>query len=753
MALQKGTVNGQPCVVDSAATSTPILNVSGDGGDIIAAAAGWIAGVRLIIDATEEAFTTVLKNKLDAIEAEADVTDATNVAAAGAVMLTTTTTASMQFVVDEDNMASNSATKVPTQQSTKAYVDTVAAAVAATVPADADDVDETATRLWLAPADQTKLDDLSAAIDSEIGDDTWQDGSLNRIGTIYLKPSGQKFVPSADTDAARGTALAAAMTAFAAGSDREMIGSRSHVCEVSAAITVTLGGERVIKGINVKAALATDFNYLCKITASSGADIQLIDTEFNHNGTNVARVSGIGDTLYLSGAGDISLLDSVVKDGPTKVASPLTDGALLRVDGGGKRIVERTKVIDPAYSCLRIHSVTSEWNDVTLDIRNYKAGTKARFLYCDSQAATTNIQSIQFRRGVWRAKGAFERNANFDSWNGDVETTYYRIRWISIVDTKWEFGEGEHTNSSGDSFLKFDDVDDWEVVNVTETHTVTGTVGTSSNMNESVITVGKCRSGKVINCRFDGYIKGAGDDPSPHRDTAPTDKTQFFCHHLLIENTALGVNANISHAVGNAVWFDHLEIVNPDWRYVVGGGSGGLRCCIQNVNGDSTPATRRSGQKITIRGSNCNIETLWEDNLGAIVRVVENVGLFACDDLKVTDNGTYGTIMSFSNASRLMASARPAEPTRLFFGRNPIMGGDILLAASDTVYSSVIKIPVTPEYEGQDCFPSLTTGVIDTDSNPSSAIIENIDRGEGGNGYAESWILNSSGVFVESRAL
>ena len=29
----------------------------------------------------------------------------------------------MSFVVDEDNMASNSATKVPTQQSVKAYVD------------------------------------------------------------------------------------------------------------------------------------------------------------------------------------------------------------------------------------------------------------------------------------------------------------------------------------------------------------------------------------------------------------------------------------------------------------------------------------------------------------------------------------------------------------------------------------------------------------------------------------------------------
>ena len=57
------------------------------------------------------------------VEDGADVTDATNVAAAGAVMESDTTTASMSFVVDEDNMSSNSDTKVPTQQSVKAYVD------------------------------------------------------------------------------------------------------------------------------------------------------------------------------------------------------------------------------------------------------------------------------------------------------------------------------------------------------------------------------------------------------------------------------------------------------------------------------------------------------------------------------------------------------------------------------------------------------------------------------------------------------
>jgi hypothetical protein len=72
---------------------------------------------------TDGAMSAEDKTKLDGIEPLADVTDATNVNAAGAVMNSDTTTAAMNFVIDEDTMVSDSATKVPTQQSVKAYVD------------------------------------------------------------------------------------------------------------------------------------------------------------------------------------------------------------------------------------------------------------------------------------------------------------------------------------------------------------------------------------------------------------------------------------------------------------------------------------------------------------------------------------------------------------------------------------------------------------------------------------------------------
>lgn len=76
-----------------------------------------------VLAATTASFLTADETKLDGIEAGADVTDATNVNAAGATMNADTTLAGNGYFLDEDNMASNDATKVPSQQSVKAYVD------------------------------------------------------------------------------------------------------------------------------------------------------------------------------------------------------------------------------------------------------------------------------------------------------------------------------------------------------------------------------------------------------------------------------------------------------------------------------------------------------------------------------------------------------------------------------------------------------------------------------------------------------
>ena len=92
-------------------------------------------------------FTDALKAKLDGIESSADVTDATNVAAAGAVMSTDADASGYSFVIDEDTLASDSDTKVPTQQSVKTYVDTQVSNIIGGAPAALDTLNELAAAL------------------------------------------------------------------------------------------------------------------------------------------------------------------------------------------------------------------------------------------------------------------------------------------------------------------------------------------------------------------------------------------------------------------------------------------------------------------------------------------------------------------------------------------------------------------------------------------------------------------------------
>ncbi len=82
---------------------------------------------------TYKQYSATDKTKLAGIETAADVTDATNVDAAGATMNADTTLAGNGYFLDEDNMASNSATKAASQQSIKAYIDAQVASGGGTV--------------------------------------------------------------------------------------------------------------------------------------------------------------------------------------------------------------------------------------------------------------------------------------------------------------------------------------------------------------------------------------------------------------------------------------------------------------------------------------------------------------------------------------------------------------------------------------------------------------------------------------------
>lgn len=93
-----------------------------------------------------------------------------------AVLNADTDASALGIVIDEDDMASDSATKVPTQQSVKAYVDTEVAAVTGsvdsvngetgTVVLDPDDLDDTSTtHKFASAAELTKLGNIEALAD------------------------------------------------------------------------------------------------------------------------------------------------------------------------------------------------------------------------------------------------------------------------------------------------------------------------------------------------------------------------------------------------------------------------------------------------------------------------------------------------------------------------------------------------------------------------------------------------------------
>lgn len=126
--------------------------------------------------ATTNKFATAAEiTKLGGIEALADVTDATNVNAAGATMNADTTLAGNGYFLDEDTMVSDSATKAASQQSIKAYVDAAvggAGGVASVngasgvVVLDADDIDDTSTtNKFTDSADITKLAGIETLAD------------------------------------------------------------------------------------------------------------------------------------------------------------------------------------------------------------------------------------------------------------------------------------------------------------------------------------------------------------------------------------------------------------------------------------------------------------------------------------------------------------------------------------------------------------------------------------------------------------
>jgi hypothetical protein len=203
-------------------TSTTVAINSDTGTDVtIAAADGTNAGV----------MTSAMQTKLAGIETAADVTDATNVDAAGAVMNSDLSTAAMGFVIDEDNMASNSATKVPTQQSTKAYVDSSVAALVDTAPGTLDTLNELAAALGDDP-------NFATTITTSIGTKLAQASNLSDVASPSTAFTNIK---QAATTSATGVVELATQAEAQAKTDTTRALTAASVADFARKVTGTIG--------------------------------------------------------------------------------------------------------------------------------------------------------------------------------------------------------------------------------------------------------------------------------------------------------------------------------------------------------------------------------------------------------------------------------------------------------------------------------------------------------------------------------
>ena len=206
--------------------------------------------------------------KLDTVETSADVTDATNVNAAGAVMNTDATTAAMSFVIDEDAMGSNLATKVPTQQSTKAYVDAQLIAANGLAGALLVGASTGGTDVVVTAGDEITTNTIA---ETTAASGVTVDGLLIKDGTAALSSALKSATTSVDVAAA--TAPTAGQVLQATGTTAATWQTKSVTAAQISDVTSTAAELNILDGVTSTAA---ELNILDGVTATA-TELNLID--------------------------------------------------------------------------------------------------------------------------------------------------------------------------------------------------------------------------------------------------------------------------------------------------------------------------------------------------------------------------------------------------------------------------------------------------------------------------------------------
>jgi len=363
--------------------------------------------------------------------------------------------------VDEDNMASNSATKLPTQQSVKAYVDAQIATKDALseLSGDTDDISEGSTNLYftnaradarIAAADTDSLSEGSsnlyftnARADARIAnaikdEDNMASDSATHVPSqqsvkafvaaqIATKDNTDEITEGSSNLYFTNARARAAVSASGDLSYNSSTGVFSFTNDAGDIEGVTAGDGLSGGGTSGTVSLALDLNELTAATVDVAADsIAIIDA-----GDNSSKKEAIADLVSAMAGSGLTATDGVLAINETGDISAVTAGDGLT--GGGSSGAVTVNVVGG-------YGITANANDIEL--------TNSQV-----QALITAGEGIDVSSGVVSGEDATDSNKGIASFSSDhftVSSGAVTLKADGIDDTHIDFGTGTNQVSTAD---------------------------------------------------------------------------------------------------------------------------------------------------------------------------------------------------------------------------------------------------------------------------------------------------------------
>lgn len=585
-----------------------------------------------------------------------------------------------------------------------------------------------------ATADQTGAE-IVTALNSEIGTPIWQQGVINTDGMIYkIQANGniETYEPAGYSPAQLGDAAVTALGEISTG-DYYYFG-KGHLYELDAEVTVTLGTNVFatldFNGATLKRADSANTDWVLAIEVGAGSILNIKNLFINGNRDNVTIDTDRGEGLRIDGDGQVYIDNVVSYDAPTD-SPPYTaaDSAAVGffIRGTGHKRLTNCVAYNPSYANYRIQALSSEF--INCDSLNLDhSGNKGRLWVMDGTA----VDRCVIRGGIWQTHEAYEINSNFDPDSTFPDNLYCEDLLIDGV--YMDFGIS-HTNTSGDSFIKFDNCRKVRVINCTQRHSQTGTVfeeDTPPNTYryETWITIGLVDHFYMGNCFADASCKFSSPGST------------IYTSRAIFENCEFGVNSNIGHALSYMGHCGETFVKKCRFYNLKGVSSGTFRSVFNNDAFTHTLAGGDQDHYLTVE--DCYFQTDYADD-AVFVNSVPALGSIAVSNVTIDDLGST-TWYSGSALKRLLGSVLPGDRKVCYLTRDMLGRNERYELSSTGVYAKNHMSPEDPGTDDGDWFGGLIPAY-------EGSIIINENADAGGNGFPRSWRLNASGNFVEDSSV